>query len=267
MFDSLRVLLRDVLPMSSQVPLKYWYGWLRGSLEPEMNLLGLIVGKNDLAVDVGGNRGIYAYKLWRLGARVEVFEPNPICCGVLKAWVVNKPSVNVHAIALSSRAGHANLHIPIDEVGVEHDASASIENTDFLHARDQMVALKTLDSYCFNEVKLIKIDVEGHEGSVVSGATATLAFARPAILVEIEQRHCSAPIGKTFDQIQALGYQGFFLRGDVLVSLDSFDVEHDQAMEHFDIPTGLYINNFLFLHQSRLDAGEYFDIVKGLNPK
>ncbi len=51
-------------------------------------------------------------------------------------------------------------YIYIDESGVEHDASASIENIDFANARDQMVPLQTLDSYKFKDVNLIKIDGE-----------------------------------------------------------------------------------------------------------
>jgi FkbM family methyltransferase len=232
-----------------------------------MNLLRLIVAADDSVVDVGGNRGIYAYKFWRLGARVEVFEPNPICFRVLTAWCVNKRSVNVHAIALSSCLGHASLHIPIDETGVEHDASASIESTGFLQARDEIVALQTLDSYCFDEVKFIKIDVEGHEAKVISGATNTIILAKPAILVEIEQRHCDFPISNTFNQIRALGYKGFFLRGNVIVSLDDFDVEKDQAIVNLDTYKELYINNFLFLPQSKLDGGEYSNFFRNMMSK
>ena len=162
-FNAWKTHVRDLLPTRYQVPAKYWNGWLRGGLEPEMTFLSSLVKSHDRVVDVGGNRGIYAYRLWRLGARVEVFEPNPMCCRVLSAWALGKQSVHVHSVALSSRSGSANLHIPIDGAGVEHDASASIENTGLAHARDQLVALQTLDTYQFEDVSLIKIDVEGHE--------------------------------------------------------------------------------------------------------
>jgi len=110
--------------MGFQVPAKYWFGWFRGTLEEEMKLLALIVAKHDRVIDVGGNRGVYAYRLSKLGAKVEVFEPNPTCYEVLSAWASGKPDVNLHSVALSSDEGSANLHIPIDESGVEHDSSA-----------------------------------------------------------------------------------------------------------------------------------------------
>lgn len=266
MFNGLKTHIRDLLPARYQVPAKYWYGWLRGGLEPEMQFLGSLVRDHDLVIDIGGNRGIYVYQLWRLGAKVEVFEPNPVCHSVLSAWASGKPTVCVHSVALSSHAGSANLHIPIDESGVEHDASASIENAGFVHSRDQLVSLQTLDCYQFKDVSLIKIDVEGHEYSVIEGAVATLVASRPALLVEIEQRHNGRPIGDVFDRILGFGYQGFFMGQDGLTSLEDFDVTHHQSMESFGDSKGQYINNFLFLHLDRLAAGEYkalFD-VRGL---
>ena len=261
MFNSYKTHLRDLLPKKYQVPAKYWFSWLLGALEPEMKFLSFFVQKNDRVIDVGGNRGVYAYQLWRLGASVEVFEPNLKCCEVLTAWAANKPSVIVHSLALSSHAGSANLHIPIDAAGVEHDASASIESNGFANARHSPVSLQTLDSFGFNGVSLIKIDVEGHEGSVIDGAVETLNSCRPALLVEIEQRHCKIPIANIFEKILGFGYRGFFIRTRKLRPLNNFDLARDQSIQSFNGPRGTYINNFIFLHQDRLSAGEYCDLI------
>lgn len=255
--------LRDLLPKGLQVPAKYWYRRMRGELEEEMELLGLIVRKHELVIDVGANRGVYAYRLWRLGAEVEVFEPNPDCFGVLSAWAVGKSRVNLHSVALSNCEGSANLHIPIDEAGVEHDASASIEQTSFEHARNQLVSLRTLDSYGFEGVSLIKIDVEGHECGVVEGARETLVTSKPVLLIEIEERHSGTPIKEVFDKILALGYRGFFLEQSRLTSLEKFEVAHHQPIGNFVESKGHYINNFLFFHRDRLASGEYNNLVKG----
>jgi FkbM family methyltransferase len=247
--------------MRQQVPAKYWYSWARGLLEGEMKFLGAIVQSGDRVIDIGGNRGIYAYQLWKRGASVEVFEPNPVCFQVLAQWAAGKANVKVHPVALSSRAGSGNLHIPIDGSGVEHDASASLEHADFAHARDQLVPLQTLDSYEFDGVSLIKIDVEGHEYSVIEGAEKTIESSRPALLVEIEQRHIDRPIADVFKKIEGLGYQGFYVGGDGLTPLDNFDVARHQSMENFGTSSEPYINNFLFLHRSRLADGEYGALV------
>jgi FkbM family methyltransferase len=193
---------------------------------------------------------------------VEVFEPNPICFRVLETWAAGKPGVRLHSVALSNQSGSANLHIPIDGSGVEHDASASIEQTGFTTARDQLVSLQTLDSYQFDNVTLIKIDVEGHEYSVIEGAVGTIASSRPALLIEIEQRHSARPIDEIFQKIIGLGYQGFFLENGKLRTLEKFDPLRHQSMENFGSGKDSYINNFLFLHHSRLENMEYREIFE-----
>ncbi len=259
-----KTVVRDLLPARYQVPAKYWYGAFRGGLEEEMKFLRLLVKPHDRVIDVGGNRGVYAYKLWRLGATVEVFEPNPTCLSVLTAWAKGKPTVHLHPVALSSHAGSANLHIPVDKLGVEHDASASIEHTGFEQSRDELVPLRTLDSFDFQRVSLIKIDVEGHEYSVSEGATATIAASRPALLVEIEQRHSTRPIDEVFAKVLGLGYQGFFVARSKITRLEEFNLAAHQSMANFNGTKGPYINNFLFLNRDRIASGEYDAVADGL---
>ncbi|MEH6592455.1 MAG: FkbM family methyltransferase [Halioglobus sp.] len=262
MLSSVVTQVRDLLPKRLQVPAKYWFRWLRRGLEKEMVLLDAIIRKNDRVLDVGGNRGVYAYRFWRLGAAVEVFEPNSDCHEILAEWAEGKPRVNLHAVALSNREGAAILHIPVDKAGVKHDASASIETMDCTQTHDQSVVLRTLDSYKFKGVSLIKIDVEGHEYGVIEGAEEALSLSMPALLVEVEERHNSRPIGVVFEKIIGLGYAGFFLEDGGLTAISHFDVTRHQSMNSLGKSNGLYINNFLFLHKNKLANGEYKSLVK-----
>lgn len=257
MTSKFKSVVRDALPQSLQVPLKYHLNRWVGGLEPEMALLPHLVGPGDRAVDVGGNRGAYAFRLSQLGARVEVFEPNPACNKVLRAWAAGHPAVTVHSFGLSDHTGAIVLRIPIDESGVEHDASASVEPHAFAHAREQVIELRTLDSFGFEGVTFVKIDVEGHEYSVLLGAKSLLATARPAVLVEIEQRHLQRPIGDVFDLFVDAGYRGWFLDGSVLNTIDAFDLVRDQAPSAFGMHGQRYINNFLFIARHRLSEPRY----------
>lgn len=245
---------RDLMPPRLQVPAKYWYSKLRGSLEPEMKLLPFLVESGEQAIDVGGNRGVYTYDLWRRGCHVEVFEPNPICCKVLQAWSSGRRCVNVHPVALSRSEGSATLHIPRDSSGLEHDASASIEQAGGGEIRDEVVATRTLDSYAFPDPRFVKIDVEGHEQSVIDGANATLQRCRPILLIEVEQRHNKGPIQEVFQCLLDLGYTGMFLKGGRLRTLNDFRQERDQSAAEFGRGLGTYINNFLFLHAGHPNA-------------
>lgn len=252
---------RDLLPSSVQVPFKYLYGRVRGELEPEMTLLPALVSRGDRVIDVGGNRGTYAYRLDQLGARVEVFEPNPVCLRVLRPWAAGRRSVSVHAFALSASNGTAELAIPIDENGVEHDASASIEHGTGADVRFETVPIRTLDSFGFRDAVLIKIDVEGHEQSVIEGSLETIAASAPALLIEIEQRHLSKPIRDVFARIESLRYQGFFQREASLEPISGFDPAKDQIIANFESGSGRYYNNFLFLANVKLQHGAYQGIV------
>jgi FkbM family methyltransferase len=242
----MKVAAREAVPRSIQVPLKYWLDKARGRLEPEMALLPALVNAGERVIDVGGNRGSYAYALHRLGARVEVFEPNPSCLYVLRAWAAGK-DVGIHGVGLSDQDGVTSLHVPVDVRGVEHDASASMEPHDFDASRVHRVALRRLDDYAFDGVSFIKIDVEGHESRVLAGAAGTLRRLRPLLLVEIEQRHLKCPIREVFDQIRAFGYEGHFLDGATLSPLSSFDPARDQDPSCLGVRGARYVNNFLFL--------------------
>lgn len=258
MLANLKTAARDALPRRLQVPVKYWYSALRGSLEDEMALLPELARPGQRVADVGANRGTYAYRLHKLGARVEIFEPNPACVRVLEAWARHRSGVAVHPIALSHYAGSAPLYVPVNSAGIEHDASASIENTVGLQNREIEVRLRPLDSFGFLDLEFIKIDVEGHEASVLAGAEQTLRSSLPALLIEIEQRHNGVkPIASIFGSVEALGYCGFFLFHGRLMSITRFDLDRHQSCASLDHHCGSYVNNFLFLATTRLSAGHY----------
>jgi FkbM family methyltransferase len=259
--QKVKTIARNALPPRHQVPVKYWYGRLRGDVEQEMALLGELLGAGDHVLDIGGNRGTYAYCLWKLGARLDIFEPNPACAHILQHWAAGKAAVKVHAVALSDHGGMAELHVPVDEHGVEHDASASIEAMAGIASRTIEVPLRPLDSFGFIDTKFIKIDVEGHEASVIAGAAATLRASHPALLVEIEQRHNSGPIDAVFRQIEDQGYRGFFLIEGKLRPLAEFDLQRHQSIEAFEGHRGAYQNNFLFLGKDALENGRYRSLM------
>jgi hypothetical protein len=108
-----------------------------------------------------------------------------------------------------------------------------------------------LDDFAFEDVSLIKIDVEGHEREVIAGAELTIERSRPTLIVEIEQRHLgSASIFDAFAQIVRLGYRGWFFRAERLERLEAFSYERDQRPYLADVKGGrfppAYANNFIF---------------------
>lgn len=250
-------LVRDMLPARWQVPAKHLFLNAAGGLEAELALLPQLIRPGERALDIGANYGTYALTLARLGARVDLFEPNPAIAAVLAAWAKGRSGIAVHALALSDRAGKAELVIP-GEDGVEHDSSAALAGGAVAQGRRVAVPLAPLDSMGITDAALIKIDVEGHEDAVLRGAAATIAASNPALIVEIEQRHIARPIGEAFAEVQAMGYRGWFLCSGALLPLSAFDAGHHQDFAAQGRP---YCNNFIFLAESRIAKGEYADLL------
>ncbi|MGB7373482.1 FkbM family methyltransferase [Pontixanthobacter sp.] len=263
----MKYLLRSLVPASMQVPVKYMINKWRKQLEPEMELLPFLAKPGERALDIGGNRGLYTYALWRLGSKVDVFEPNPECSKVLTAWASNKKTVVVHTVGLSNETGEAELHIPLDKFGNAHDASASLNRSVSATTRDERIVLSTLDSFAFDMVSVVKIDVEGHEYNALMGGKRLFQSQRPSLIVEIEQRHNTESISNIFCLIKSWGYCGYFLRAGKLVDLELFDLHKDQNLENLAKNIGSYINNFLFLHTTRLEQGSYTDLISKWGPK
>ncbi|MCB1093191.1 MAG: FkbM family methyltransferase [Verrucomicrobiae bacterium] len=241
--------LAGALPVAWERSLRRaWYGGR--AIEPEIRWLSRWCPPDKIAIDVGANRGDYALYLCRLAREVWCFEPNPGLARELRRLLAGQP-VRVENTGLGSAEGELILQIPCVE-GKEIHGWASVDR-DFTgeswqgrpirHVRREPIRIRTLDSYGFQEVGFIKIDVEGHEFEVLRGAEALLRAQRPNLLVEIEQRHHGGrSIHEIFDWLADLGYAGHFLRDGKLRPLAEFDVATDQARPDEDG----YLFNFYF---------------------
>lgn len=256
MFNSLKTIVRKLVPSRKYVPMKYWYSRYRGYIEPEMDLLRKIIKSDDHVIDIGGNQGMYSYFISKFCKNIHIFEPNSQCYQMLTSWTDSHEGISVHRVALSDEEGTASLLIPIDEYGVEHDASASINNNSFDNTRVETVPVNTLDSFMFKKVNFIKIDVEGHEFPLLKGSLETIKKNKPCLLVEIEQRHNNGEISEIFKFIEDLSYKGYFLDEGKLKNLSEFNTKTHQQITNFNLK-GKYINNFFFIDCKKLDNGTY----------
>lgn len=100
---------------------------------------------------------------------MEAFEPNPYLAARLSS--AGLKNVSVHRAALSDNAGYAYLVVPPHRRGGFDDPGASFVRWDsgMEGCARHSARLITLDSFGFDDVDLIKIDVEGHEEAVLDG--------------------------------------------------------------------------------------------------
>lgn len=236
---------RELLPPGLQPAVRFHYERWRGLLERELPIFCGEINRHDVVIDVGANVGIYVHALRRRGAFVEAFEPQPACSTVLKAYAAANPTVRVHEVALGSSEAVASLSIPIER-GRLARGSATIGRVAGAH-EVITVPVRTLDSFSFERVNAIKIDVEGAELEVLRGATDTLQRARPLLLVEVEQRHHSRPITEVFAWLEEHGYVGYVLLPGLGVrGIEAFDPAIHQRLDADGRPARPYVNNFLF---------------------
>jgi FkbM family methyltransferase len=223
--------------------------------ESEIELLPFLVDPERQAIDVGANIGRYTLPLSRRAEHVHAFEPHPRLAAVLRATFPLRATI--YEAAASDRNGMTQLHIPLVD-GREDQGIASVETGAFDDTFDGSfgsldVRTLTLDSLSDCNIGFIKIDVEGHELSVLQGAEKLLARWRPTVLVEVEERHSPGALGRVTAFFDALNYRGFFLFDSALRPLSEFlpDMQNPLLLRVLD--TGAprkaipYVNNFIFI--------------------
>ena len=232
----------NLIPRRLELAARYHYNKTLGRLEREMSIIENIVSQRRRCLDVGANVGLYTYRFAQLFREVESFEPIPRCARIIASSEFK--NVHLHGVALSNKTGQATLNIPATG-GPEATALASLSNR-FPDAESLAVELRTLDSFQFSEVDLIKIDVEGHELEVLKGGLGTIKRESPTVLVEVEQRHHpDRSIQSIFKFVLDLGYEGSFFWNGRMNPLANFSVEqHQQAFDPLDREE--YVNNFIF---------------------
>jgi FkbM family methyltransferase len=230
------------LPARWQLPARYHLQRVSKRLEPEIFHLRELAGPG-LAIDVGANHGIYSYALARLGREVQAFEPQPGCAATLLGWAPS--TVHVHQIALSDAGVRLPLKIPVVQ-GVQFTGYATFDEVNGEYETID-VAVARLDDFRFHDVSFIKIDVEGHEASVLRGGEETIRRCKPVLLIEAAVLHIEvAAIDSLFKQIQGYGYDGFFLLDGSWQPLEAFSVETHQEARIEGKTTAPYVTNFVF---------------------
>lgn len=226
--------------------------------EPELHELKRLIRPGTVAVDVGAHFGTYSVAMARLvGKQGQVVSIEPIEEDALLlergARSLRLP-ITVLRCALSSSEGEAELRIPLLD-GSQKTALSTLEaatqSGDPGGLELRTVRTRTLDdilSIVEHPVSFLKIDVEGHELDVLTGAERTLREHRPNILIEINNDLGSRSIEAVFERILAYGYRGEFLEeGRFRRSLSAFNVTMHQAASAGNVLSKTYVNNFIFL--------------------
>ena len=154
----------------------------------------------DTALDIGAHIGALTVPMARLigpEGTVYAFEPQRKIYREL-----------VHNIKLNELSNVVPLHFAVSSktgiIEMNTDPRAD-DGVAAIGEGGEEVEARTIDSFGFSDVSLMKIDVEGHELEVLRGAEKTIGALHPVIIVEIWKRNLD-------DVIPALEGYGYSVR-------------------------------------------------------
>lgn len=210
--------------------------------EREYALLPQLTPRHRVALDIGANKGVWAYALAGLARQVHAFEPNPKIFPELRRALNGK--VELHQLALSDRGGSATFRVPRRRGGFSNQGGSLSAIAVSGDHGVTTVETARLDDLGITDVGFIKIDVEGAELAVLAGARQTIARDRPNLVIELEEKHAKRPIEAMIGEVTALGYDGFALLDGMLTRWEEVDL---QARHRAPASRSQYLYNFVFL--------------------
>ena len=204
-------------------------GWcLRFRIEdPSLNGLFGLLRPGMTVVDVGANIGFTALTAAkRVGpsGRVIAFEPHAANYAALQANLKLNPGLGVEAfnVGLARASGEAKMVEPF----ARNPGGFRISSA----ATGESIALESLDGIMSADV--LKIDTEGFELEVLTGAERVLEEHRPAIFIELSEDNLLDQGSSSAEVISFLMDRGYSVQE--AVSGQPLGVEADYAGCHCD---------------------------------
>lgn len=172
---------------------------IEGGYEPHVAAtLDRLLGPGDVFVDVGANVGYHTFRAaTRVGAdgRVVAVEANPENARLIAHTIESNGLTNIQLVpmALAGGRGYVSFGTHVGSNGGFLPDGASTTGS----GRATIVPTMSLDDLGLDRVAVVKIDVEGAEGIVIDGASATIEEHRPSFVMEFSQEMTTRVSGRT----------------------------------------------------------------------
>jgi FkbM family methyltransferase len=209
--------------------------------EGEPALFRQICTEGSVVVEAGANIGVHTMSLSRFvgdNGRIYAFEPQRIVFQTLCANMALNSINNVECfqMAVSDHQGH--VLIPDIRYDIEGNFGGVSLNSFNVGSRVQQVALDLfIDT---PNLRLLKVDVEGMEHEVITGARSLIGKHRPILYVENDRPEKSKAL---IELIQSLDYR-LFWHTPMLFNPDNY------AGDKENIYPGIVSLNMLCIHNS-----------------
>lgn len=150
-----------------------------------------VVQSGDVVVDVGANWGLHTLYLSRLvgrNGRVIALEPFPPALDELQWHLQANGCQNVKVLPVALGEADGKALFALGESAYTGGLSATRVDSSPPKTEIQVI-VRTLDSVVkelgINRLKLVKIDVEGAEGKVLSGACRVMEQLKPHFVIDL----------------------------------------------------------------------------------
>jgi len=199
------------------------FPWLQKNLQPQTKI-----------IDIGARKGNWYRNVAKFfpDSEAHLFEPTPKIVSIIKPKF-KKATQHVHQVALSDEIGQLDFHIDL-ELGGWSGLTKQRNNGKY---NTIQVEVKTLDSFKFKNVGLIKIDVEGNELKTIRGAEKTIKNSKPFIYFECADVHMinyDNDVNDIFDFFTNINYD--------ILDLDLNKCTKEKLAEHTASNSSFYHN-------------------------
>jgi FkbM family methyltransferase len=176
--------------------LETFFAWVE-SIKP-----GLF--RDATALDLGANIGNHSLFFSDYFKHVHAFEPNERTFKVLALNAELVGNVTCHQVGLSDKAGTAHFRVNPANIGSSRVVASAAPGT-------SEVTLTTLDAVTrgLADIRLIKVDVEGHDYAALVGAKETIRSHQPIILFEQLAEDAAEGESATVTLLKSYGYRAF----------------------------------------------------------
>lgn len=179
-------------------------GFGSSSLKHEIKLATKLLSRNpNLVIDIGANVGLYSEKLIEVFPDIELhlFEPSSLNYEKLKNKFKNQKNIHICSSAISNKNDKLEffsnypgsplaslIRRRLDHFSVNFDFINTVETIRFEDYWTNVLGKRVID--------LVKMDIEGHEFSALSGFGSAINFIR---IIQFEFGGCNID-SKTFFQ-------------------------------------------------------------------
>ena len=214
-------------------------------------IFGVIDSDRPVVVDVGANVGnfVKACTAQTLKPRLIVaIEPSAYVFGILsfwaRIWERRGITIRCYKTALGQEDGSVDLNTPIKKSGSFRVGLASIGKFDNVPVHAETVAMTSLDELLARDgtdaADLVKVDVEGAEALVLSGADHVFGVVRPVWYIELDERRAGMFSGTARDIFERFTKGGY----------DAYIVEEQLRLKRVTAMTAA--SDYLFIPVARL---------------